>query len=708
MMIIELIAKQLNLGEKQVKAVVDLFADGCTLPFIARYRKEMTGSLDEVQLADIQDLHAKYIVLEKRKLSILSTLEEQGNLTDALRTKITQCTDITTLEDIYLPFKPKKKTRAEAARDAGLEPIAKIIMAGTKQMVHTLIEQGLPKLKKDISFEDALAGVSDIIAEWFAERAGHRSFLRRELWRNGFIESKLKKGKEADGIRYKDYFKYAEKVSKIPSHRYLAISRAENESVVGVKITLDDKDVALQSMLQRFMPDERTNHEFIATACADGFKRLLYTAIEKEIREQLKTQSDEEAIKVFADNLKQLLLDSPAGKKRVLAIDPGFRSGCKVVCLDHTGALLNNETIFPFSGSKQADEALKKLRGKIEAYKPDLIAIGDGTGGRDTQIFIKERIKPNVPVVLVNEDGASVYSASKVAREEFPDYDVTVRGAVSIGRRLLDPMAELVKIEPKSIGVGQYQHDVNQTQLAEKLDTTVLLCVNQVGAELNTASEHLLKHVSGIGPVLAKNIIEYRKTNGDFSQKTDLLNVPRFGAKAFEQSAGFFRISNGTHPLDNTAVHPEAYKLVEKIAKGLGVKIADLLHNTELLKTVKPEQYTTDDFGVESIKDILKELEKPSRDPRAVYVPFSFSKEVKTIDDLIEGMVLHGVVSNIAAFGCFVDLGVKQDGLIHVSELADKYISNPSEIVQLKQTVKVKVLSVDKMRKRIALSLKQA
>ncbi len=699
-----IISKELNIAAWQVDNCIKLFDDGATIPFISRYRKEATGSLDEVAIANIKEQYEKIKELEKRKDTILKTIDEQGLLTDELKDKIISTWSSTELEDIYLPYKPKRKTRAVKARELGLEPLAKILMKQYERDIYgraaSFINEGVE------SEEDALQGARDIIAEWINENIKARDIVRSVFARSAEIKSKVAKGKENEGQKYKDYFDWSEPLKKCPSHRLLAMRRGENEGILKVNISAD-ADAAMQRLERFYVKGNSESSAQVTLAIADSYKRLMSPSIETEFASTSKESADTEAINVFAKNLRQLLLASPLGQKRVLAIDPGFRSGCKIVCLDAQGNLLHNETIYPHPPQNDRKQAFRKIDSLVDAYKVEAIAIGNGTASRETESFIRNmKFNRDLQVFVVSEDGASVYSASKVAREEFPDYDVTVRGSVSIGRRLLDPLAELVKIDPKAIGVGQYQHDIDQGRLRESLDQIVESCVNLVGVNLNTASKHLLTYVSGLGPQLAQNIVDYRKENDSFKSRSELKKVPRLGAKAFEQSAGFLRITDGKNPLDNTAVHPESYSVVEKMAKNLGCTTTDLIENKELRDKINLQEYVTPKVGLPTLTDIKSELDKPGRDPRKIIKVFEFAPGILSINDLTPGMELPGIVSNITNFGAFVDIGVKQDGLVHISQMADRFISDPNEIVQLHQHVKVKVLEVDVARKRIQLSMK--
>ena len=689
---------------KQIKATLKLINEGASIPFISRYRKEQTGSLDEVQIEEIKTSHDKLVELAKRKEVVLKSINEQGKLDSVLEKQIVDCEDITELEDIYLPYKPKKKTRASIARKKGLEPLAKILM---NQFERDVYSRAVLFVKGEINdAEEALAGARDIIAEWINESPRIRKQVRSVFKREAIVTSKLVKGKEGEGIKYKDYFSYEEKLNKIPSHRLLAIRRAEREGYLKISVGPDIDDAV--NLIERSVVKgntESSNH--VKLAAKDSYKRLLAPSIETEFLKSSKEKADKEAIKVFSNNLRQLMMSSPLGQKQVLAIDPGFRSGCKVVCLNKQGDLLHNETIYPHKPQEETSLAMKKISNMVSVYKIEAIAIGNGTASRETEGFIKRmRFDKSIQVFIVSEDGASVYSASSVAREEFPEYDVTVRGAVSIGRRLMDPMAELVKIDPKSIGVGQYQHDVDQHMLRDSLSNVVVNTVNRVGVDLNTASKHLLNYVSGLGPQLAENIIIHRKENGAFISRNQLLKVTRMGAKSYEQCAGFLRIQDAENPLDNSAVHPESYKIVERMAKDLKCTVAELMLSNELFKQIVPEKYISDKIGLPTITDILKELDKPGRDPRERAKVFEFAKGIRKIEDLHEGIIVPGIVTNITNFGAFVDVGVKQDGLVHISNLADKFVSNPADVVNLHQHVMVKVTEIDIARKRIQLSMK--
>ncbi len=701
---VELIAQVLNVKDWQVENTIGLFLEGATVPFISRYRKERTGSLDEVQVAAIKEQHAKFVELEKRRESILKTIEEQGKLTDDLKAKINATYDIGVLEDLYLPYKPKRRTRATIAREKGLEPLATLIM---RQERLDPAEKALSYLNDEVAdVEEALQGARDIIAEWVNESAKARGAMRRIYSRDAVVSSKMVKGKEEEGVKYKDYFDFSEPLRRCPSHRLLAMRRGQEEGFLKVSIDVDG-ETANEELFRLFVTGKGGASEQVSLAVEDCFKRLLGPSMETEFMGLSKEKADEEAIRVFADNLRQLLLASPLGQKRILAIDPGYRTGCKVVCLDAQGNLLHNETIYPHPPQSESGLAMKKVESLVDAYRVDAIAIGNGTASRETEHFVKKiKFPRQLQVFVVSEDGASIYSASPVAREEFPEYDVTVRGAISIGRRLMDPLAELVKIDPKSIGVGQYQHDVDQTQLKQSLDMVVESSVNMVGVNLNTASKHLLTYVSGLGPQLAQNIVDYRKEQGPFSSRKELLKVPRLGAKAYEQCAGFLRIPEAKNPLDNSAVHPESYHIVEKMAADLQCSVADLLANEVLRKKIDLKKYVTAEVGLPTLQDIVNELAKPGRDPRTAAKVFEFAEGIFKMEDLYVGMELPGIVTNITNFGAFVDVGVKQDGLVHISQMANRYISNPADVVKLHQHVKVKVIEVDLPRKRIQLSMK--
>ena len=702
--IISLIAKSLNISQKNVESTVKLLGDGATIPFISRYRKEATGGLDEVQIANIKEMNEKLLELEKRKEFIIKSISEQEKLTPELETHISESWDSTEIEDIYLPFKPKRQTRAEKARKKGLEGLAKWLMDQQSGSVSSKASEFINDEVSDV--EDALQGARDIIAEWVNEDARARQIVRNIFSREAVITSKVVNGKEQEGEKYADYFDFAAPLAKCPSHRLLAIRRGESEGFLRVSISADE-DKCLDRLVPRYAKNDTEAADHVEDAVTDAYKRLLKPSIETEFAALSKEKADESAIAVFAENLRQLLLSPPLGQQRILGIDPGFRTGCKLVCLDEQGNLLHNETIYPHPPQNEFSKAGNKVVKMVSTYKIDAIAIGNGTASRETERFITNlRYEKEVKVFVVSENGASVYSASKIAREEFPDYDVTVRGAVSIGRRLSDPLAELVKIDPKSIGVGQYQHDVDQNKLKRSLDQTVESCVNLVGVNLNTASKHLLTYVSGLGDSLAQNIIDYRSENGPFQSRKELKKVPRLGPKAFEQSAGFLRIPDAKNPLDNSAVHPESYTIVEKMAKDLNTTVKELINNKSLIDSIETNKYKTDSVGEETLTDILQELEKPGRDPRSKVQVLEFDPNIRTINDLKEGMILPGIVTNITNFGCFVDVGIKENGLVHISEMANRFISNPSEVVSLHQHVNAKVLSVDLERKRIQLSLK--
>ena len=702
--IISLISKSLQLTSNSVENTVKLLQEGASIPFISRYRKEVTGGLDEVAIENIKALNDKFKELQKRKELILSTIAEQEKLTPELKEKIESTWNGIELEDIYLPYRPKRQTRAEVARKKGLEDLAKWLI---KQPSTSPTEKALFFINNEVKdIDDALKGASDIIAEWVNEDVCARQDVRSIFEREAEITAKIIKGKEKEGEKYKDYFDFSAPLSRCPSHRLLAIRRGEAEDFLRVVISPDDEK-CVSRLIQRFVINSTEAAHYVEEAVKDGYKRLMKPSMETEFANSSKEKADEAAILVFAENMRQLLLAPPLGQKRVLGVDPGFKSGCKVVCLDELGNLLHNETIYPHPPRNDYSKAGNKVVKLTSAYKIDAIAIGNGTASRETERFITNlRYETNVQVFVVSENGASVYSASKIAREEFPDYDVTVRGAVSIGRRLCDPLAELVKIDPKSVGVGQYQHDVDQNKLKKSLDQTVENCVNLVGVNLNTASKHLLMYVSGLGETLAQNIVNYRATKGAFSSRKELMKVPRLGAKSFEQCAGFLRIPDAENILDNSAVHPESYHVVSTMAKDLNSSIKELINDKSLRQKIDLSKYISDNIGLATLTDIMDELEKPGRDPRTKVLVFEFSEQVRTIEDLNEGMILPGIVTNITNFGCFVDVGIKENGLVHISELADKFISNPADIVSLHQHVEVKVLSVDKHRKRIQLSMK--
>jgi uncharacterized protein len=704
MTINKLISTALNIRENQIEKTIALLNDGATIPFISRYRKEVTGGLDEVQIAAIKEQNDKITELQKRKETILKSIEEQEKLTPELKSRIEDCWNSTELEDIYLPFKPKRQTRAEIARKKGLEGLAKLIMSQQNFDVET---KALAFVKGEVNDKkEAINGASDIIAEWINEDESARNIIRNLFQREAIITSKVVKGKEEEGDKYRDYFDMSERLGRTSSHRILAMRRGEAEGFLRVNIA-PDEEYALERLNRKFVKGNTEASDYVEAAIKDSYKRLLKPSIETEFATLSKEKADEDAIHVFVENLRQLLLAAPLGQKRVLGIDPGYRTGCKIVCLDPQGNLLHNETIYPHPPQNDKMKAGNKIVKLVSTYKIDAIAIGNGTASRETEDFITNlRYEKEVQVFVVSENGASIYSASKIAREEFPEYDVTVRGAVSIGRRLMDPLAELVKIDPKSIGVGQYQHDVDQSKLKKSLDLTVESCVNLVGVNVNTASKHLLTYISGLGPTLAQNIVDYRAEHGAFESRKQLLKVPRMGEKAFEQCAGFLRIAEAKNPLDNSAVHPESYHIVEKMAKDLKVTVKELIENKELKKSLDLNKYTSDTVGLPTLNDIVQELDKPGLDPRKKIQAFEFDPSIKTIDDLREGMELPGIVTNITNFGCFVDVGIKENGLVHISELADRFVSDPTEIVSLHQYVRVKVISVDTARKRVQLSMK--
>ncbi|WP_302827893.1 Tex family protein [Bacteroides finegoldii] len=692
-----------GISEKQISSTLHLLGEGATIPFISRYRKEATGGLDEVQIEQIKEQHDKLCDIAKRKETILGTITEQGKLTAELEKRINDTWNPTELEDIYLPYKPKRKTRAEAARQKGLEPLATLLLLQRENNLSARAASFVKGEVKDV--EDALKGARDIIAEQVNEDERARNAVRNQFSRQAEINAKVVKGKEEEAAKYRDYFDFSEPLKRCTSHRLLAIRRAEAEGLLKVSITPDD-EACIERLERQFVRGNNECSEQVSEAAIDAYKRLLKPSIETEFAAQSKEKADDEAIRVFTENLRQLLLAAPLGQKRVLAIDPGFRTGCKVVCLDAQGNLLHNENIYPHPPVGKTGEAASKLRKMVEAYQIEAISIGNGTASRETEDFINQQtFDRQIPVFVVSEQGASIYSASKIARDEFPDYDVTIRGAVSIGRRLMDPLAELVKIDPKSIGVGQYQHDVDQTKLKKALDQTVENCVNLVGVNLNTASSHLLTYISGLGPQLAQNIVNYRAENGAFNSRKELMKVPRMGAKAFEQCAGFLRIPGAKNPLDNTAVHPESYHIVEQMAKDLKCTVNELIADKELRRKINISNYVTPVVGLPTLQDIMQELEKPGRDPRKTIKVFEFDKNVRTIADLREGMILPGIVGNITNFGAFVDIGIKENGLVHLSQLAERYISDPTEIVSIHQHVMVRVMNVDTDRKRIQLSM---
>ncbi|WP_339834828.1 Tex family protein [uncultured Flavobacterium sp.] len=702
---IQFIKTVVNTVDKNIEATLKLLSEDCTIPFISRYRKDTTGNLDEVQIENIAKLSKQYDEIVKRKDSIIKTIEEQGQLTSELKSKIQNSFDLQEIEDLYLPYKKKKKTKADVARENGLEPLAKIIMAQNNDEID--FEASKYISKNVINEDDALQGARDIIAEWINENVYIRKNLRRLFQRKATVTTKVvkKKAEEEDAQKFKQYFDWSEPISKAPSHRLLAMLRAENEGFIKLKVEVDNEE-AIDFIEENILKGRNESTEQVKIAIKDSYKRLLEPAISNETLREAKAKADEKAIDVFAGNLGQLLLAPPLGEKRILAIDPGYRSGCKIVCLDEKGDLLYNETIYPHAPQNESGMAMKKIRSMVNAYNIEAISIGNGTASRETEFFIKKIAfdKP-VQVFVVSEAGASVYSASKIAREEFPTYDVTVRGSVSIGRRLSDPLAELVKIDAKSIGVGQYQHDVDQTKLKEELDTVVVRCVNSVGININTASKSLLSYVSGIGEKMAENIIAYRSENGPFEDRKQIKKVPRLGEKAYQQAAAFIRIKDGKNPLDNSAVHPEAYKIVEKMAKELKISVAELVGNKEKISQIKLENYITEEIGILGLKDIVKELEKPGLDPRKSAKVFEFDPNVKTMNNLRVGMILPGIVNNITAFGCFVDVGIKESGLVHISQLKEGFVSDVNEVVKLHQHVQVKVVEVDEARKRIQLTM---
>jgi len=707
---IDRISRELALPPRQVSAAAALLEEGGTVPFIARYRKEATGSLDEVAITSIRDRLTQLAELDQRREAILKSLEERGLLTDELRGAVLTAPTLTELEDIYLPYRPKRRTRATIAREKGLEPLATLLFQRQEESACDPLVEALAFVDEEggaASVEEALAGARDIMAEGFSESAEARAQLRDLFRRRGLVQTKVMRGKEEEGAKFRDYFESSEPVSSIPSHRLLAIRRGEAEGMLGLRVTLPEED-ALPVLRALFLRGSTAAAEQVDLAIQDGWKRLLSASLETEIRLETKHAADEEAIRVFAANLRELLLAAPLGQKRVLAIDPGFRTGCKVVCLDAQGAVLAHETVFPHTGERKAEEAAEALRRLLRAHRCEAIAIGNGTAGRETEAFVRGLDLPgDIPVCMVNESGASIYSASEVAREEFPEFDLTVRGAISIGRRLMDPLAELVKIDPKSIGVGQYQHDVDQAALRRSLDDVVLSCVNSVGVEVNTASRQILSYVSGLGPSLASNIVAYRAEHGPFRSRSDLRKVPRLGPKAFEQSAGFLRIRGGVHPLDASAVHPERYGVVEAMARDLDCGIEVLLRDEKARQRIELRRYAGDGIGLPTLTDILAELARPGRDPRQQFEIFAFADGVAKIEDLKPGMEVPGIVTNVTAFGAFVDVGVHQDGLVHISQLADRFVRDPAEVVRVHQRVKVTVLEVDLARRRISLSMKR-
>ena len=703
---VQTIAGELRLSAHQVSNTLRLMDEGATIPFIARYRKEVTGSLDETVIAEIRDRMSKLIDLEKRKEAVLRSIEEQGRLTDDLKKQILAATGMTELEDIYLPYKPKRKTRASVARARGLEPLARILLAQASGDPSREASRFVDPEKEVHNEEEALAGARDILAEWFSENRYIRNRLRKIYARTAEIRSRVIKGKEKEGDKYGHYFDWKEPLHKTPSHRLLAMFRGEKEGFLRLSLDVDEEE-ALRIMHEKFIHSSGPSSQQVGIAVDDSFRRLLKPSLENESRANAKEEADARAISVFTENLRQLLMAPPLGQKNVLAIDPGYRTGCKLVCLDRQGKLLHNETIYPHPPRKETKEAIHKIKQLTDAYKTEAIAIGNGTAGRETEHLIKRiRFNTDIIAVMVNESGASVYSASAEAREEFPEYDVTVRGAVSIGRRLMDPLSELVKIDPKSIGVGQYQHDVNQKELGRSLNDTVESCVNSVGVEVNTASKRLLSYVSGLGETLAGNIIEYRNSHGAFNSREELMNVPRFGEKVFEQAAGFLRVRISSNPLDRSAVHPESYPVVEKMASDRGCSVEELMKNDSLRKQINLRNYIDDKTGLPTLNDIMEELARPGRDPREKFGVLEFSDEVRTIEDLKTGMILPGIVTNITAFGAFVDVGIHENGLIHISQMADEFVKDPNDYVKLHQKVKVRVIDVDADRKRIQLSLK--
>lgn len=701
----KLIAEALNISQKSVKNTIDLLNEGATVPFISRYRKEMTGSLDEVQIGDIKNQLSKLQEIDKRRESIIKSIEEQGKMTEPLLKQLTDTYDLAVLEDLYLPFKRKRKTRASVARSKGLEPLADILLKQLSNDVENAAEDFINDEVADI--EEALQGARDIIAEQVNEDTEVRNVVRFQFERQAMIKSKVARGKQEEAEKYKDYFDFEEPLNKIPSHRLLAIRRGEEEGLLRVSIFPEREEDVLRRIEKLYINNNTSAAKQVKTAIQDAYTRLLSASIETEFRNISKNIADDEAIKVFVDNLRQLLLTSPLGEKSVLAIDPGFRTGCKVVCLNENGTLLHNTAIYPHPPQSRTNESMHTLKKLVDEYHIEAIAIGNGTAGRETEQLVRSiQFNHSVEIFVVNEAGASIYSASEVAREEFPDHDVTVRGAVSIGRRLMDPLAELVKIDPKSIGIGQYQHDVNQTALKSSLDVTVESCVNSVGVNLNTASKHLLTYVSGLGEKLAQNIVEYRHENGAFTSRKALKKVPRLGEKAYEQAAGFLRIREAKNPLDNTGVHPESYHIVEQMAADLRCTIHDLINNPFLRKQIDLQKYISKTVGIPTLQDILKELDKPGLDPRGKAKSFSFTSGIHSIEDLHEGMIVNGIITNITNFGAFTDIGIKENGLIHVSQMANRFIKNPNEVVKLNQTVEARVMSVDLKRKRIQLSLR--
>lgn len=700
---IQIIAQTVGVAEKSIQNTITLLEEGATVPFISRYRKEMTGSMDEVQVADTKELYSKFIDADKRREAIIKSIMEQDKMTPELLSKLNNALYINELEDLYLPYKQKRKTKASIAIEKGLEPLAKIIFAQKDRNIDTIAEKYLND--KVGTIDDALQGARDIMAEWVNEDIQARNAVRKLFEREAIVTSKVKKGKKEEGIKFQDYFEFSEPLSRIPSHRLLALRRGEEEGFLSIDVSIESErgTDALDRIYLRGLSEPK---EQVALAITDSYSRLLKPSIETEFANISKQKADNEAIKIFATNLRQLLLASPLGQKRVMGIDPGFRTGCKIVCLNERGDLLYDTVIYPLTKQTEAEAILKQL---LQEYKIDAVAIGNGTASRETETLVKNVLKSSslkAVVHMVSEQGASIYSASPIAREEFPNKDVTVRGAISIGRRLMDPLAELVKIDAKSIGVGQYQHDVEQKTLKESLDSVVESCVNLVGVELNTASKHLLSYVSGLGPALAQNIVDYRTKNGAFTSRNELKTVPRLGAKAYEQSAGFLRIHGADNPLDNSAVHPETYSIVQKMAKDLGIKVSEFIGNEQIKSKIILKNYITEKVGLPTLNDILSELQKPGRDPREALEAFEFASDVHKIEDLREGMILPGIVTNITVFGCFVDVGVHQDGLIHVSQMANRFIKDPNEVVKVHQHVQVKVMEIDIARKRIGLSMK--
>lgn len=700
------IADEMNLSPRQVAATLTLIGEGATIPFMARYRKEVTGSLDEVQLASIRDRSEQLEQLEKRREAILLSLEERNLLTTELKENVHAAESLSRLEDIYLPYKPKRRTRATIAREKGLEPLALLLFEQPAQLDPDKEASAFVNPEKEVeSVDAALQGARDIIAEMVNEDADARQEIRSLFEQEAMVEAKVMKGKEAEGAKYKDYFEWREKLADIPSHRLLALRRAEKELILALNIRPEDED-ALYRLERRFVKGMHPAAEQVRLAVQDSYKRLMAPSLETDVRISSKDRADAEAIRVFVDNLRQLLLAAPLGKKRMMAVDPGFRSGCKVVCLDEQGNLLENTAIYPHPPQRQAAQAEHIVMSLVQKHRLEVVAVGNGTASRETESFFKDIQLPGVTIVMVNESGASIYSASEVAREEFPDHDITVRGAVSIGRRLMDPLAELVKIDPKSIGVGQYQHDVDASALKNSLDDTVEFCVNRVGVEVNTASKQLLTYVSGLGPALAQNIVDYRKEKGAFESRRDLLKVPRLGEKAFEQAAGFLRIRDAKHPLDSSAVHPESYHIVEQMAADLGISLQQLMSDDQARRRIDLKKYVTEKVGLPTLEDIVAELAKPGRDPREQFEVFQFAEGVHEVSDLREGMVLPGIVTNITDFGAFVDIGVHQDGLVHLSQMANRFIKHPTEVVKVHQPVRVRVTGIDIPRKRISLSMK--